>query len=128
MFNVKKFDLLSHLQFYFINVLELHFFGQSLLFANFTDEYFEEFKSKYNEVAEIYKGKDIGFLMGDLDISQGAFQVMNSKIIGLYFFMFCILCTCKLRFGFNFCVISILVLRKTRHLLLWFRPLIVRNI
>lgn len=45
---------------------------------NFTNEHFEEFKSKYNEVAEIYKGKDIGFLMGDLDISQGAFQVTKN--------------------------------------------------
>lgn len=46
-----------------------------MFFLNFTSGGFEELKSKYHEVAEYYKGKDISFLMGDLDSSQAALQV-----------------------------------------------------
>lgn len=42
---------------------------------NFNSEGADSFKSKYREVADQYKGQGISFLMGDLDASQGAFQV-----------------------------------------------------
>lgn len=46
-----------------------------MLFLNFSSEKFDAFKSKYHEVAELYKGKELSFLLGDVDASQGAFQV-----------------------------------------------------
>lgn len=48
---------------------------QAMLFLNFSTEHFDAFKSKYHEVAQLYKGKDLSFLMGDVEASQGAFQV-----------------------------------------------------
>lgn len=53
------------------------FNGQALLFLNFSSDQFEAFKSAYGDVAGDYKGKTISFLMGDLDASQGAFQVIS---------------------------------------------------
>ncbi|XP_072972285.1 protein disulfide-isomerase-like isoform X1 [Typha angustifolia] len=50
-----------------------------LLFLNFSDELFDTFKSKYYEIAESYKGKNISFLVGDLDASQGAFQFFGLR-------------------------------------------------
>lgn len=49
---------------------------------NFSSDNFETFKSKYHDVAEHYKGKSISFLLGDLESSQGAFQVIF-LILGL---------------------------------------------
>lgn len=46
-----------------------------MLFMNFSGETADSFRSKYGEVAEHYKGEAISFLLGDLDSSQGAFQV-----------------------------------------------------
>ena len=46
-----------------------------MLFLNFSSELVDAFKSKYRDVAEQYKGKGISFLIGDIDASQGAFQV-----------------------------------------------------
>lgn len=46
-----------------------------MLFLNFSSELIDTFKSKYHEVAEQYKGKGISFLIGDVEASQGAFQV-----------------------------------------------------
>lgn len=46
-----------------------------MLFVNFNNDLFDSFKSKYHEVAEQYKGNDISFLIGDVEASQGAFQV-----------------------------------------------------
>ena len=46
-----------------------------MLFLDHSSELFDAFKSKYHEVAEQYKGKGINFLLGDLEASQGAFQV-----------------------------------------------------
>lgn len=51
-----------------------------MLFLNFSSELIDAFKSKYNDVAVLYKGKGLGFLLGDLEASQGAFQVV------IYFF------------------------------------------
>ncbi|KAL0360251.1 UNVERIFIED_CONTAM: protein disulfide-isomerase [Sesamum radiatum] len=54
--------------------------SQAMLFLNFTaEEKFDAFKSKYHEVAEFYKGKDLSFLMGDIEASQGAFQYFGVK-------------------------------------------------
>lgn len=52
-----------------------HICFQAMLFLNFSSESFDAFKSKYHEVAELYKGKELSFLMGDVEASQGAFQV-----------------------------------------------------
>lgn len=46
-----------------------------MLFLNFSNEVADPFQSKYREVAEQFKGEGISFLIGDLDASQGAFQV-----------------------------------------------------
>lgn len=41
---------------------------------NFSSE-FDAFKSKYNDVAVIYKGEGVSFLLGDVEAGQGAFEV-----------------------------------------------------
>jgi hypothetical protein len=46
-----------------------------MLFLNFSSEKFEAFKSNINEAAKQFKGKDVSFLIGDIEASQGAFQV-----------------------------------------------------
>lgn len=48
--------------------------AKAMLFVNFSTEKIDEFKSKYNDAAVFYKGKGLGFLLGDLEASQGAFQ------------------------------------------------------
>ncbi|KAJ4953199.1 hypothetical protein NE237_030031 [Protea cynaroides] len=48
--------------------------AKAMLFLNFSSELFDAFKSKYHDVALQSKGKEIGFLLGDLEASQGAFQ------------------------------------------------------
>ncbi|KAL6582817.1 disulfide-isomerase [Orobanche minor] len=50
-----------------------------MLFLNFSSEYYDAFKSKYHEAAQLYKGKDLSFLMGDVEASQGAFQYFGIK-------------------------------------------------
>lgn len=57
-----------------------------MLFLNFSTEQFDAFKSKYYEVAQLYKGKDLSFLMGDIEASQGAFQVGIYQHLVLYSF------------------------------------------
>ncbi|KAH6832790.1 PDI-like 1-1 [Perilla frutescens var. hirtella] len=52
---------------------------KAMLFLNFSTEQFDAFKSKYHEVAQLYKGKDLIFLMGDVEASQGAFQYFGLK-------------------------------------------------
>jgi hypothetical protein len=46
-----------------------------MLFLNLSSEVADSFTSKYREVAEQQKGEGISFLIGDLEASQGAFQV-----------------------------------------------------
>lgn len=46
-----------------------------MLFLNFSAEGAEPIKSKYSEVAEQYKQQGVSFLVGDVEASQGAFQV-----------------------------------------------------
>ncbi|XP_057795743.1 protein disulfide-isomerase [Salvia miltiorrhiza] len=53
--------------------------AKAMLFLNFSTEYYDAFKSKYHEVAQLYKGKDLSFLMGDVEASQGAFQYFGIK-------------------------------------------------
>ncbi|XP_042034450.1 protein disulfide-isomerase-like [Salvia splendens] len=53
--------------------------AKAMLFLNFTSEHFDAFKSKYHEAAQLYKGKDLNFLMGDVEASQGAFQYFGIK-------------------------------------------------
>ncbi|XP_073003745.1 protein disulfide-isomerase-like isoform X1 [Typha latifolia] len=52
---------------------------KAMLFLNFGDETFETFKSKIQEAAELYKGKNISFLIGDRDASRGALQFFGLK-------------------------------------------------
>lgn len=49
--------------------------GQAMLFVNFTSETFDAFKSKYEDVAKQFKEKGISFLIGDVEVGSGAFQV-----------------------------------------------------
>lgn len=53
--------------------------AKAMLFVNFNNDLFDSFKSKYHEVAEQYKGNDLGFLIGDVEASQGAFQYFGLK-------------------------------------------------
>ncbi|MBA0837232.1 hypothetical protein Goarm_009407, partial [Gossypium armourianum] len=48
--------------------------AKAMLFANLSVEGIDSLTSKYREVAEQYKGQGIGFLLGDLEASQAAFQ------------------------------------------------------
>ncbi|KAB2083618.1 hypothetical protein ES319_A05G280800v1 [Gossypium barbadense] len=48
--------------------------AKAMLFANLSNEGVDSLKSKFREVAEQYKGQGIGFLLGDLEASQAAFQ------------------------------------------------------
>lgn len=54
---------------------------QAMLFLNFSTDKFDDFKKNYNDVAVLYKGKGLNFLLGDLEASKGAFQVISSLSI-----------------------------------------------
>lgn len=62
-----------------------------MLFLNFTTEKLDDFKTKFNEVAVEYKGKELSFLLGDLEASQGAFQVLSSLAILSSLYLVCII-------------------------------------
>lgn len=47
-----------------------------MLFLNFNSEHVDSFKSKFHDVALLYKGKGIGFLLGEIEASQGPFEVI----------------------------------------------------
>ncbi|KAL2486494.1 Protein disulfide-isomerase [Abeliophyllum distichum] len=49
----------------------------AMLFVNFSKE-LDSFQSTYKDVAKQSKGKDISFLLGDLEASEGAFQEVLS--------------------------------------------------
>ncbi|XP_051139321.1 protein disulfide-isomerase [Andrographis paniculata] len=53
--------------------------AKAMLFVNFGSEQFDTLKSKYHEVSLLYKGKDLIFLIGDVEASQGAFQYFGLK-------------------------------------------------
>ncbi|KAG1331174.1 Protein disulfide-isomerase [Cocos nucifera] len=48
--------------------------AKAMLFLNFGNEDFDAFKSKYYEVAEHYEGKNISFLIADLNATKRAFE------------------------------------------------------
>lgn len=56
-----------------------------MLFLNFSSDLADTFKSKYHDVATQYKGKGISFLLGDVEASQGAFQVSILRFLFVYF-------------------------------------------
>lgn len=49
-----------------------------MLFLNFSTGPFDSFKSAYYAAVEEFHNKEIKFLIGDLEASQGAFQVWFS--------------------------------------------------
>ncbi|KAK8447416.1 hypothetical protein SEVIR_8G068800v4 [Setaria viridis] len=51
---------------------------KAMLFLNFSTGPFDSFKNVYSAAAEEFKDKEIKFLIGDIDASQGAFQVWLS--------------------------------------------------
>lgn len=50
-----------------------------MLVVDFNSEQIDSFKSKFHDIAEHYKGKGISFLMGDIEASQGLFEVIMSS-------------------------------------------------
>lgn len=46
-----------------------------MLFLNFSSEVAEAFRLNYREVAEKFRAEGVSFLLGDVEASQGAFQV-----------------------------------------------------
>lgn len=54
-----------------------------MLFINFSSEITDSFKSKYRELAELYKGDGLSFLMADIDVNPQATKVHNP--LSLYY-------------------------------------------
>ncbi|AQK49606.1 protein disulfide isomerase1 [Zea mays] len=52
---------------------------KAMLFLNFSTGPFDSFKSAYSAAAEEFKDKEIKFLIGDIEASQGAFQYFGLK-------------------------------------------------
>ncbi|KAL6497253.1 Thioredoxin-like domain [Orobanche gracilis] len=50
-----------------------------MLFLNSTSDQFDAFKSKYHEVAQLFKGEGLSFLMGDTEASKSALQYFGLK-------------------------------------------------
>jgi hypothetical protein len=63
-----------------------------MLFLNFSSEKFEAFKSNLNEAAKQFKGKDVSFLIGDIEASQGAFQVCYLTVPFVFVIIFIVFC------------------------------------
>nr|CAD1842064.1 unnamed protein product [Ananas comosus var. bracteatus] len=53
--------------------------SKALLFLRFNSYKFDVYKSKLHEVAELYKGKNISFLIGDSENSESAFEYFEVK-------------------------------------------------
>ncbi|XP_076935649.1 protein disulfide-isomerase-like [Bidens hawaiensis] len=53
--------------------------AKAMLFLDFSHELIDGFKSKYTEVAGLYKGEGLNFLLGDLKASQAALQYFGLK-------------------------------------------------
>lgn len=61
---------------------------QAMMFVNFSKE-LDSFQSNYKDAATLYKGKGISFLLGDVDVTQNAFQVLLPPgLFCLHFFSF----------------------------------------
>jgi protein disulfide-isomerase A1 len=52
---------------------------KAMLFLNFSTGPFESFKSAYYGAADEFNGKEVKFLIGDIESSQGAFQYFGLK-------------------------------------------------
>ncbi|XP_066339625.1 protein disulfide-isomerase-like [Miscanthus floridulus] len=52
---------------------------KAMLFLNFSTGPFDSFKSVYSAAAEEFQNKEIKFLIGDIEASQGAFQYFGLK-------------------------------------------------
>ncbi|KAG8383885.1 hypothetical protein BUALT_Bualt04G0060700 [Buddleja alternifolia] len=52
--------------------------AKAFLLVNFSKEH-DAFQPKYKDVAALYKGKGISFLLGDVDVTQNAFQYFGLK-------------------------------------------------
>ncbi|CBI21618.3 unnamed protein product, partial [Vitis vinifera] len=50
-----------------------------MLVVEFNSEEFDAFNSKYRDAAELYKGKNLGFLLGDVNVSEGAVEYYGLK-------------------------------------------------
>lgn len=59
------------------------------MFVNFSKE-LDSFQSNYKDAATLYKGKGISFLLGDVDVTQNAFQVLLPPLVfsASIFFLF----------------------------------------
>ncbi|XAR62812.1 Protein disulfide-isomerase [Bertholletia excelsa] len=53
--------------------------AKAMLLMNLSSEVADPFKSKYHEVAELYKGKGLSFLMGDIEASQDMLEDFGLK-------------------------------------------------
>ncbi|PWA39166.1 protein disulfide-isomerase [Artemisia annua] len=52
---------------------------KAMLFLDFEHEQIDAYKSKYTDVAGVYKGKGLNFLLGDVKASQAALQYFGLK-------------------------------------------------
>ncbi|KAM3309248.1 protein disulfide-isomerase [Capsicum chacoense] len=52
--------------------------AKTMLFVNFSTE-LDAFKSKYHDVAMLYKGDGVSFLLGDVEAGKGAFEFFGLK-------------------------------------------------
>jgi protein disulfide-isomerase A1 len=52
-----------------------------MLFLSFTDDRIESFKSQFYEAAKQYGANNISFLIGDITVAQGAFQVSFRNLL-----------------------------------------------
>lgn len=76
-----------------------------MLFLNFSSEKFDDFKTKFHEVAVQYKGKGLNFLLGDTESSKGAFQVISTLAISSSLYLVVLLTRYVMRnvvFSFGF--------------------------
>ena len=49
---------------------------QALLFVNFSTENFEDYKTAFHDAAKAGREGEMIFLLGDLEASDGAFEVI----------------------------------------------------
>ncbi|KAF3792470.1 disulfide-isomerase protein [Nymphaea thermarum] len=73
--------------------------AKAMLFVNVSTEKFESFQSKYHTAAVEYKDKGVIFLLGDLETSQGAFQV---RVVSLR--DYALSCSCCKNFSCTECL------------------------
>lgn len=57
------------------------------MFVNFTADNADSLKLKFRESAEQYRQQGVSFLVGDLEASQGAFQVCIKRVCTLILYL-----------------------------------------